>query len=268
MAYKQTPGGPMKQKTGHGIPSALLQGRNPNYQAADVEETKDQFGTGASYHATRILQNYPQQQKHLIKNVEKNPTTGKITSYEVKKDAKKAVEQIQVARDSMNYLSGIKDPKLREKAGRDFSFNFSPNNPYGKKAIERQGGEYQGPGKVSATQEDKSKILTNLRAGAISGRSVTNQEEPQSVFGIAEVPSLNIPSIGANKVTHAPKKKPVPKQMKSDSPAKMKVSKKTAYDIKEASNQKLKPGARKHYAENAQAAMKNKKGSAAKMKKC
>jgi len=51
------------------------------------------------------------------------------------------------------------------------------------------------------------------------------------------------------------------------SPAKMKVSKKTAYDIKEASNQKLKPSARKHYAENAQAAMKNKKSPAA-MKKC
>jgi hypothetical protein len=52
------------------------------------------------------------------------------------------------------------------------------------------------------------------------------------------------------------------------SPMKMSVSKKTAYDIKEASNQKLKPGARKHYAENAQAAMKNKKASAVKMKKC
>jgi hypothetical protein len=266
MAYKQTPGGPMKQKTGHGIPSALLQDRKPNYKAADVEESEK--GTGASFHATRILQNYPQQQKHLIKNVEKNPVSGKITSYETKIDAAKAVEQIQVAKDSMNYLSGIKDPKLREKAGRTFSFNFSPNNPYGKKAIERQGGEYQGPGKVSATQEEKQKVLTNLKVGAITGKNVTQQDEAQRVFGIAEVPSLNIPGIGANKVTHASKKKPAPKQMKSDSPAKMKVSKKTAYDIKEASNQKLKPGARKHYAENAQAAMKNKKGSAAKMKKC
>ena len=35
-----------------------------------------------------------------------------------------------------------------------------------------------------------------------------------------------------------------------------KVTKKTAYNIKEASNQKLTPTARKHYAENAQAAMK------------
>ena len=38
-----------------------------------------------------------------------------------------------------------------------------------------------------------------------------------------------------------------------------KVTKKTAFDIKQASNQKLTPTARKHYAENAQAAMKNKK---------
>jgi hypothetical protein len=37
------------------------------------------------------------------------------------------------------------------------------------------------------------------------------------------------------------------------------VSKKTAYDIKQASNQKLTAGARKHYAMNAQASMKNKK---------
>jgi hypothetical protein len=43
------------------------------------------------------------------------------------------------------------------------------------------------------------------------------------------------------------------------SPLNQKVSKKTAYDIKEASNQKLKASARKNYAENAQAAMKNKK---------
>jgi hypothetical protein len=38
-----------------------------------------------------------------------------------------------------------------------------------------------------------------------------------------------------------------------------KVSKKTAFDIKEASNQKLTAKARKNYAENAQASMKNKK---------
>ena len=56
-------------------------------------------------------------------------------------------------------------------------------------------------------------------------------------------------------------------KVKVVSPVKMKVSKKTAYDIKEASNQKLKPSARKNYAKNAQAAMKDKKAPA-KMKKC
>jgi hypothetical protein len=47
--------------------------------------------------------------------------------------------------------------------------------------------------------------------------------------------------------------------VETESPIMQTVGKKIAYDIKEASNQKLKPGARKHYAENAQAAMKNKK---------
>jgi hypothetical protein len=39
----------------------------------------------------------------------------------------------------------------------------------------------------------------------------------------------------------------------------MKVTKKTAFDIKEASNPKLKASARKNYAMNAEAAMKNQK---------
>lgn len=38
-----------------------------------------------------------------------------------------------------------------------------------------------------------------------------------------------------------------------------KVSSKTAYDIKQASNPKLKASARNNYAKNAQAAMKNQK---------
>lgn len=37
----------------------------------------------------------------------------------------------------------------------------------------------------------------------------------------------------------------------------MKISKKTAYNIKEASNPKLKASAKKHYAMNAQAALKS-----------
>jgi len=225
MAYTQKPGAPMKQKTGHGIPSVFLQERKPNYQAANIEEATDKFGSGATYHATRILQDYPEQQKHLIKNVEKNPTTGKITSYETKRDARKAVEQIQIARDSMNYLKGIKDPAEREAEGRRFSFNFSPNSAYGKKTIEREGGEYQGPGKESGSQKDKEKILNNLRAGAISSRSVTNQEEPQSVFGIAAVPKAleQFNKVTGVKTTTPKGKKGGPMQMRPKaSAAKMK----------------------------------------------
>ena len=60
-------------------------------------------------------------------------------------------------------------------------------------------------------------------------------------------------------VRKAPVEKDFERVSTKKSPMKQKVSKKTAYDIKEASNQKLKASARKNYAENAQAAMKNKK---------
>ena len=77
-------------------------------------------------------------------------------------------------------------------------------------------------------------------------------------------------------------KKAMMKHEKGESKAEMKkeygrvkspmkqVSKKTAYDIKEASNPKLKASARKNYADNAEAAMKQTKPkvSAVKMKKC
>ena len=45
------------------------------------------------------------------------------------------------------------------------------------------------------------------------------------------------------------------------------ISKKTAYDVKEASNQSLSKGARKHYAENAQAGFKSDQGHGSFMSK-
>lgn len=67
----------------------------------------------------------------------------------------------------------------------------------------------------------------------------------------------------ATKAAPAPTTKPAPAPTTATTtPAMQKkkmVSKKTAYDIKQASNQKLTAGARKHYAMNAQAAMKNQK---------
>ena len=75
------------------------------------------------------------------------------------------------------------------------------------------------------------------------------------------------PTMQTKTTKPAPKPRPTVAS-KMESPVMMKkVSAKTAYNIKEASNQKLSAGARKHYAENAQAAMKNKKAPA-KMKKC
>lgn len=63
--------------------------------------------------------------------------------------------------------------------------------------------------------------------------------------------------------TPAPTAKPAPAPTTATvTPAMQKkkmVSKKTAYDIKEASNPKLKASARKNYAMNAEASMKNKK---------
>ena len=312
MAYKQSPGRGNRAKTGHGVPSAFMQ-QKPNYQGANIEETESKLGTGASYAAGKALSDYPAQRKHVIKNLQTDAATG-TKSYETKINAKNAVEQIQVARDSMAYLGGIKDPKERERKGVEFSFSFSPNSKSGKAQINSKGGEYQGPGGVSGSQEDKKKILQNLRVEGVS--SSNRPDMAQKTFGIGAVPKAE----EKNKISGAKKKSPV-KQMetinkvvskakeigskivggikkmdkalegnsdtrsyersdtvlgrravgaqagKKASPAKMKVSKKTAYDIKEASNQKLKPGARKHYAENAQAAMKNKK-TPAKMKKC
>lgn len=71
---------------------------------------------------------------------------------------------------------------------------------------------------------------------------------------------------GESKATQKKEIKKGSPMLKKGSPVLMSVSKKTAYDIKEASNQKLKPSARKHYAENAQASIK--KSTPAKMKKC
>lgn len=67
-------------------------------------------------------------------------------------------------------------------------------------------------------------------------------------------------NIAAKKSTPAPAKPtPAPETATPAMQKKKMVSKKTAYDIKEASNPKLKASARKNYAMNAEASMKNKK---------
>jgi hypothetical protein len=65
--------------------------------------------------------------------------------------------------------------------------------------------------------------------------------------------------VAAKKSTPAPAKPAPAPAAATPAMQKKSVSKKTAYNIKEASNPKLSASARKHYAMNAQAAMKNKK---------
>jgi hypothetical protein len=103
-------------------------------------------------------------------------------------------------------------------------------------------------GKYSYDQSRKSASFAGDFGGGSGGSGRSYSKNPiDYVAGFAS----DIVSGGKEKTWDSEKKK--------KSPMKQVVSKKTAYDVKEASNQKLKPSARKHYAENAQAAMKNKK---------
>jgi hypothetical protein len=250
MAFKMAPRGGNNPKTGHGMPSALLQKSKEIYKTLDKIETEK--GHGPTSEARSILKGYPQENN-----------LKKVNSFN-------AAEQVQITKDSTDYISGAKNAIESKKLGKNFFDNYSTNNPIVKErqAARNNGNtEYQGVGPLGS--------VTGKGSGSVTGKENLVwdlQKSSDQLFGTEDrgVQSrFGIPVIGTtgNPKTDT-KKKLVPRQMKSESPAKMKVSKKTAYDIKEASNQKLKPGARKHYAENAQAAMKNKKGSAAKMKKC
>lgn len=183
MAYKQNPGRGNNAKTGHGLPSPF---RQDAYRIADEAELNSKTG-GVTRAANKILDKFPAQNKHLRSNVQKDEK-GNVLSYELKPNSKKAVEQVQIARDSMNYIGDEKDPVIREKKGRDFSFNFSPNNPYGKKAVQRAGGEYQGPNKISGSPEAKKKVLQGLWETAVGSTAVTDTELPWKKFGIKPAP--------------------------------------------------------------------------------
>ena len=199
MAYTQDPGRGPLLKTGNGIPSALLQ--KPDYVREDERENEAISGgntmdaaKGVSYTAGRMLTDFPSQAKHVKKKeVTNKDASGKTTSvsWETKVNAKNAVEQLQVAKDSMNVLKGIDDPKARIRAGETFSFFNSPNSEYGKKQINKAGGEYQGPRGVSGSQESKQKVLNDLKfEGIRKGQYKGGDEAAQLIFGIQKPPQL------------------------------------------------------------------------------
>lgn len=115
----------------------------------------------------------------------------------------------------------------------------------------------------NTTKSAGSKVMAGVAAKVAAKKEAINnaaKPKPTTTGTIKE-------KLAAKKAASTPAKpapapaKPAPAPV-AETPAMQKkkmVSKKTAYNIKEASNPKLSASARKHYAMNAQAAMKNKK---------
>jgi len=214
MAYTQNPGRGNNPKTGNGIPTPFTQVK-PNYSVADKYEkgrkSNSYNGKHNSYGVTtaaeNILNNYPQGKN--LKNI----------------DSKNAVEQIQIAKDSLDYISGAKNNKEKLNLGNDFNRNYSSNNPEVKKRLNKQAeGEYQGVnaigsvGKGSGSQDVKKQIFDKLMTIGLksSGERFLGGEN----FGI--------PKIGTKENPKTELKKSPAKQLKS----KMKTKAKTPAKMK------------------------------------
>lgn len=228
MAYKQTPGRGNQAKTGRGIPAPFMQ--TPDYAREDRREneainSKNTMDAvkGVSYTAGRMLENFPAQKKHVIKNFQTDKdASGKVTgsSWETRVNAREAVQAMQVARDSSQYLGNERNPELREKLGKQFHNAWSPYNKINKKEQDRTGKGYQGPDGISGTNKDRYETLNKLRMeGILHGGYGTAEDVPEKEFGLKPAPAPE----KANPKSGATKKK---------SPAKMKMGKKTPAKMK------------------------------------
>jgi len=190
MAYKQNPGRGNHAKTGHGLPSPFIQ--DQKYKNIDAAENKSKSGKTLTMTAATVLKDYPEQQKHLIKNVTKD-AGGKITSFEAPSNTKKAVEQLQIAKDSMSYLSGAKNEVDRMKLGKDFSRNYSTNSKEGRA---KTGGTYRSPGSsASQTNQFFDNTLSNLMNTTASPFAIDENTASKN-FGIGKVPAKTNPKSG------------------------------------------------------------------------
>jgi hypothetical protein len=264
-------------KTGHGIPSALLQGRKPNYEGlkkftSDIVEGKSSAGPLPGYVASEsILKNAPEQAKHLRKNVQKD-AQGRVTSWDVEQDPVKIVEQISVGRDSLNYIKPAKSANEAMMLGKEFSRNYSPNSASGRANIKNLSrGTYVGPDKSLNTDEAKAKMVNDLWSETIGARGITDQELPTK-FGI---PDPNVYAKMPNPKSGAVKKKPVAKQMRSGSPAKqMQAMPKPSNKNPKSGENKMPPGTKmdgdlsKSGRKSGPPAKMMSKKTPAKMKKC
>jgi len=183
MAYLPQPGRGNYEKTGYGLPSPFRQDRV--YKKIDEAEKKSKNGKTLTMTAATVLNDYPEQQKHLIKNVNKD-ASGKITSFEAPSNTRKAVEQLQIAKDSMNYLSSGKNEADRIRLGNDFSRNYSTNSKQGKITT---GGTYRSPGSnVSQTNTFFDNMLSNLM-NVTASPFATDENTASQKFGIPKVPA-------------------------------------------------------------------------------
>ena len=271
MAYNQKPGSAIKQKTGNGIPSALLQmGGGTQYEPdySFYNQREKESGRGVTSQAAQLLKDLPQGKK--IK-------PGVI-------DARNSLNQVQMAQDSLAAVKGLTG-QARIDAGKDWSDYSSINNPKSmasrRGSIDNRTGKpyprdtYTGGGgnDVSGTfdkegsagnKKIKQKLLFELATSGYKTNAANSKD-----FNV----EVDNPKSGAAKLkaagydTKGNKIKLAPKQMKPSSPVKQKqalgkepkpsVPEKTAKQIKED----------KMSREPAPKQMKP-KGSAAKMKKC
>lgn len=254
--FKMTPGRGNMPKTGRGI-SPTLMSKSPMYQT-NIELTEDY--TKGVKKAENAFKN-----KKIVATAEKdlgikyNPSTREAMPRE--DSAHKFSIAGSFAREIDSAGKVVKEVKVNPNAG-----NGGGNAAEAlKKSIENRNSD------ISSRRENNAKVVNTLGGGTKADKLDEEGKQMLIRSGRANVvgsPAKQLSKTATKKIsaTVMEDKKVAPKAAKK-SPMKQTVSKKTAYDIKEASNQKLKPKARKHYAENAQAAMKNKK-SPTKMKRC
>lgn len=200
MAYTQKPGRGNNPKTGYSMPAPFMQSK-PDYAKADRQEKE--IGYGATSSAAGVLKNYPQAKN--LKGI----------------NSKVATEQIQIASDSLNYISGGKNVKEKAKLSKDFFNTYSTNNPNVKKKLSAGAdNEYQGVtsigsfGKGAGSQAAKADVLGKLVA------------QGAKTFGKSDdsgMPNFGIPKIGTMENPRTSLKKSPTKQMKSKMKSKMKT---------------------------------------------
>jgi hypothetical protein len=221
MAFTQKPGRSPFLKTGNGIPSVLMQ----------IQKT----GPGKKKPNTPTID--------ASQRIGDKPATTGVYNYNRPK--KVADNQAMQNNSSMTYDTSKKMAKLENAA------------------VENQvRWNTEGQAKMDSTNTANVAKFKGINPAAAAKLGNIAGNKTRKELGGKDMPLVDRYNASGFMVSDNEPAKSDDKYKKNkpfETPLKQKISKKTAYDIKEASNQKLKASARKNYAENAQAAMKNKK---------